>query len=309
MEENFRIFIEMLKVNPEGLFGIDEKTAEQALQWCWQEGVLSVPKLLGRVLNSSHPEYLFSVLFNCLDKLPKRYELLEAVMRTPERIWENAILDLSKVAEKFSSAEDFEYILKHHRDILLDAKRPDFAKYFSADEYWLKRVRWYIGKSDVRRAWDELKKAWHGFFIGPNNAPPWERELCPDWYRYVALKSTLAELVPELYVCMLSKNLVQPITEEDHVVRSAQVKMNIYRISKRGTAEAQYQRSVVVAGFEFARIFRQLKEQHGDIMQPLILADEGAMILKIAEYFRQQRNAKRRQKWEAASAQLERSSK
>src|SRR3990167_1260392 len=304
MKEDVKVFLDVVMQNPRGLYGVSNRdVAEKALIWCLDHG-LSTSGLLARVIHANHPEYLFSLLCTKLKDSNKRFELLDAVIRVPQRVWDDAILNAQSVGEIFSGAEDFSHILKYHKDRFLNFERPEFAKCFSSDQFWLHRVRWYIAKGDFRRAWDELKRAWRGFFVGPKDTSVWLRGIRPNWYYYAASKKVLAQLVHELYHGMLDKQIIDPITEDDHALRTAKQKVHVYGIRVREVAAVHvHTRTVIVAGIDFARLFRRT-EQPYDVTKPLVLADEGAMILKIAEYWRQQRNAQRRRQCETKLTRL-----
>ncbi|MFH0815019.1 MAG: hypothetical protein V1902_03030 [Candidatus Falkowbacteria bacterium] len=244
----FRALLDFARENPDCLSNQVDEMAE-AIIIALADGGMHPRQLFARVLNSTDPNFLFAVVYNKLAQdEAKRLELLDAVVTADEMIWHDAILNAKTVANKFARAEDFEHLLKNHRDALLYQRdeRPLFL-FVPSDEYWRKRVRWYIAKRDWRRAWDEFRKARRGFFNGPKEEAPRFGKIDMTWYCYEASKETLVALIRELFNGMVSRGVFAKLIDSECV--------------------------------------------------PSV---EGAMAIKLTEYFREQRNAQRRKKWDVA---------
>jgi hypothetical protein len=283
-------FLDFVRKNGNGLRGVKAETAAHVIEILADEG-MEVRKLLIRVIDSFSSNLLFGTLYGkvCNDEA-KRVELLDAIITIPRRVWLEGNLSHHTIRTAFSRAEDFEHLLKCHRAVILQPDDEHWERCFSSDEYWRKRVRWYIAKGDHCRAWDELRKAWRGFFVGAEEGIHRFGTHDPAQHVFQASKEVLTECVRELFQVMNRSGEIPALTDDDCVLKYEYQWRNGWSLA---------------AGYDFACLYRTQKGRigHGDSRTvPHIFCVEGAMVLKIAKHFREEQNARRRKRWNEASA-------
>ncbi|MFH1745071.1 MAG: hypothetical protein ABH881_02800 [bacterium] len=283
------------------------KTAASIIMKLAEEG-MRAEELLNRVLSSSeefigdeeesfnYQNRLFSALYQVLEKDEKRrFELLDAVVALEEEEWSSAELDARFVAKHFAKAEDFEYLLKGHYGDLF-SENTSFTSRLSTDSYWIKRVEWYIvSKRDWRRSWDEIQKAWRGFPVGQEKQLP--NKIDFSLYRYRANKWIVASFVQQLFALMVKDGTIELLIDKDHILQNENTSVPAYEDKSRFGAPRFYRLSAPVAGFKIASEWC-IKE--GSFKEPYVFEEEGAMVLKIADHFRQEKNRAKRARWEKA---------
>jgi hypothetical protein len=209
------------EVKCSGVFAdVSEKDAKRLVETLVNDG-MSPAEIHKRIVFSSRADFLFSVLYDkvCASQ-EKRMALLDALVFSSKDLSAGAHLDATFVAGKFSTAEDFQHLLDYHSHLLFYERDSSWlAKYFSADDYWLSKVRWYIAKKDHRRAWDEFRRAQKGFFIGPKNGSPRSDEIEPQDYCCAVTAETATMLVRELYIGMQVAGLLPDADDECAMMR------------------------------------------------------------------------------------------
>jgi hypothetical protein len=274
-EEEATAFLCFVRDNPNGLCHTPMSTATRIIEALADEG-MEPRKLLVRVINSGHSGCLFDILFEKIrGDEAKRLALLNAVVTIPYHVRYAGHLDAQSEAAQFTRAEDFEHLLNHHRAALLHPDDEHLYLRFSPNAYWRKRVRWYIVKCDYRRAWDELRKANRGFFIGSKEEAPRFGNINPNLYRYSASGEVLTASVHELFNNMVKYGVLSPLSDEDKVPYSE------------------------ILESSFANALRP--HQETDRGRPTVVNRSEAMVLKIARHFRKERDAQRRKRWDEAS--------
>lgn len=207
--EEARALLDFVLQNSKGLRGVPKDTAESVLQ-CLMDENMSPSRLLTRAVNSSDPVKLFDFLYDAIEKEQpeRRLQLLDAIVRLPDWVWVNGVLNHCSVAARYDRAEDFAHLLESHRTELLNEEVASrIMGDFSSDKYWLHRVRWFIVKGDFRRAWDELGKAERGFFIGGKEHMPRFGKYEPEYYCFAATHATIDIVGWELYEAMERENI------------------------------------------------------------------------------------------------------
>ena len=133
-------------------------------------GDLPMTAILERISSSACPDFFFGALFDQVDRnLAMRLELINALVRKRRGGWLSDAFDPRMVGKKFDLACDFVSLIEFNREVLLDAdddSRPEFLNYIDPNPYWNVMVIDRIERRDYKRAWDELKKARYGLFIG-----------------------------------------------------------------------------------------------------------------------------------------------
>lgn len=195
------------------------------------------------------------------------------------------LFDTASAVEK---ALQCEALRKNHEHKLWSA--------INADEYWGQRFLRYLARTDFERAWDEIKKArrgicvYHGHPFGSGGI-----------YYASASMQAVKRMVRELFDAMRSENLVSLAKLgggliQDEWVTSERSQTNIPKDGRRPNVAHIRQRA---PGWEFACEFRIAEEKEGDRHEkhPLF-SSTGIMILRIAHYFSDKRNERRRARYE-----------
>lgn len=207
-------FLDFCRKNPLCLQDAEKGDAIFAVNTLVSEG-MKPHDLMRRIVHSAYSDRLFEALVKifCAPGNKDRLDLLDAVVRQRKSVWEMNILDTNRIGEIFDKADDFEYLLKNFSHLLFDQGGHLF-EVFHPDEYWRIRVTRYYLKKDFRRAWDELKKADRGFFIGREEDRPLFGRLDPDFYAYRAHDVTVENLTRRLFSYMEEAKLIA-LTEDD----------------------------------------------------------------------------------------------
>lgn len=207
-KQEMEAFLDFVRDNPNGLKGVDEATAKYAVLVLSEN--MDPKDLFDRIIKTDFADSLFHSLLDLImtgekDRQEKRLALLDAVMGATDRIWRDVILHPS-VAKRFTTAKDFDHLLKRHKDKLFNEEH-GLYRAFSSEEYWRHRVRWYIVKHDFRRARDEIKKAARGFFHGMLEERPFFGIITPACYHYAVSREVQEELLGELFQAMVNKSV------------------------------------------------------------------------------------------------------
>ncbi len=235
----FNALLDFVRQSRDGLRGIEKEAATRVVKGLAGEG-MSAHDLLGRIIRSEYVEALFLVLYDEIGQdADKRIALLDAMLALPESVWGDGALNAGSVATKFARAEDFNHLLKHHKDAILYKREASYLLgHFSPDEYWLKRVRWYIVKRDYRRTWDELRRAERGYFIGSKEETPRFGKWDPMWYSYEASQESVATLARELCDAMIGPGLISSETsladyfrQQRNAKRRVRIEQEVARMS------------------------------------------------------------------------------
>lgn len=138
------------------------------------------------------------------------------------------------------------------------------------DAYWERRIRWFIGRGDLRRAWDELNKARPRIPIQQDFVVADEPHETEGMGRTANLQM-LARLVNELFATMVTQDLLSPITNQER---------------ERVEHELRSTGSKPVSGIGFAKLFVVFSNS----------ATVASKILAIAKHFSAQKNLRRQQR-------------
>jgi len=212
-KENRQAFLDFCRKNSLCLQETEKQQAIFAIRALISEKMK--PKdVVARIVHSIFSDHLFEIAarFYCVDKTD-RLEFLDALASLPARTWVDNVLGAERFGELFNEADDFEYLLKHFPAKLFDSGGPLY-QLFSSDEYWRIRILRYSVKSDYRRAWDELRKADRGFFVGPEEEKPLFGQYDPEFYAYQARPATIDRLTRDLFMYMERDGLIE-LTEAD----------------------------------------------------------------------------------------------
>jgi len=104
-------------------------------------------------------------------------------------------------------ADNFPRVVRRAQDVLL--RGGSLFTSYPADEYWTRKVRYYLKKCDYRRAWDELLRSYHG--ISPS----------VDSSKYVrgayrADQELLRALLKEIYEELVLVNRITRLEEDEY---------------------------------------------------------------------------------------------
>ncbi len=232
----------------------------------------------------------------------RRQQLVEAILELPRTYWGEFRTDgrgfnAQLISDLISHPEVFELIVKTKPRIIKDQEHP-LHEALKPDAYWLKRVRHCIDKKDFCRAFEELKKADRGFYAGSGNPVTDE-----DWeFTCAASRGALTTLIRELYHAMVRKGLVTAVSDSSLVLQPAEQVVKIVRymtkIPRDGRKPQAAEVFVPRAGLNMARELFFEKEELAperpsySSERVLTLAYEGAMLLSIAEFWRQKKGGK-----------------
>lgn len=186
--------------------------------------------LLLKIAKCANQEALFYKLCSTHRGKKTWWAFVETVFLLPEEVWEKGGGSLEEELVRTLSSVDLltrianvnsktKYEAHHRMRAAVTSKNHPLFKVLSFDEYWIARVRHFIKKRDVRRAWGELRAAYNGFRIAdievdPESSPKlfWmdKRNLC-----CYASCEVLLQLVNELFDAMCRRHILKPLSEVD----------------------------------------------------------------------------------------------
>jgi|GEM_PF-6295872 len=278
MEKVTDAFIDFVRHNPRGLSGVKLGLAKVVIKDLLEDG-FPVGDLFIRSLQSVHAQELLIALFEKVRGNPvMRTSLLDGVIHTPEKFWESS-LDPDAASAMFDEAEDFGYLYANHREMLREQRYNPFLSGLSTDKFWLKRVSWYIAKRDYLRAWDELKKAWWGIYVGEEEF----FDITYDSYdrQYNAKAEIVQTLVGKFHKALSDDDVLKELTGLDEAKKMLAEERREHRPGKIPIVSS--------AGLDLAGKFSPAEQD---------------MVLKIDVFIQRLRTQKRNKKYEKRVAEL-----
>jgi hypothetical protein len=176
------------------------------------------------------------------------------------------------VLEVLNDPQILGYLVDNYRGEITD---PSHVLYHvNLDSYWNTRVRWFIAKGDLLRAWDELIKSVRGIAADHRVQSPHLHRISSKYLR---------PLVQSLFEALLAKGLVDPVTAGEHTIGWWQLYSACIGGTRTGRRRIQ---SPHMRGAEF----KMLQIMGSPIEQ---LNREGVMVFRIGRHFRELRKRPR----------------
>ncbi len=147
--------------NPDLLIGLSRERAQEVVVRLAKRG-MHPRSLIRRIIYSPHADHLLPVLAEqCRKGGGVRVEqFVMGLLRVKPERWNDAF-DPAVAGTLLSEADAAQIVLARQPSILAEEQHP-LREFFSADAYWKERVRKFVAREDFERAWDELRRAWHG---------------------------------------------------------------------------------------------------------------------------------------------------
>jgi hypothetical protein len=214
MNAKLSALVDGIAVNPELINQIQNRDTALVVFNELQNRDLSVERLVDCTRHRSFGDELLDSAANKFRSTDQWLKFIGAVAERTRRFDQQGIWKARHVATLASNAETIDYLLKHHRQLILGYDASIDLQ--NVDEYWTWKVSWYLAKKDSRRSWDELKRAARGFYIGTERTTPFEIN---EWeYRYPADRFVIRTLADRLFAQMRSKDEIGNPSDMDHRV-------------------------------------------------------------------------------------------
>lgn len=250
--------------------------------------------------------------------------IASAIAQMPQSWWDENDLDPNWFLSSFRGHDVLDHLLTHHREVILHPNAPLY--YYDVmnsspgllfvDDYWAHKVRRFIVRGDLRRAWDELQIAHRGILNATVTReqftdPASYIDACTDpmnrcWH---ASSEMIGMLAMELFDALFDEEdrLMLLTRNRDCTGRQETI---VYRGGKKPTS---YPQSFDRPQFRMAMLFRDFSRYDERSQNELRsgrlywvnsfynlhhFMDEGAAILAIADYFAAKKREKKRLKYE-----------
>ena len=222
--------VDFVKANPRGLRSVGLAQAMEVVNCLIDERMLLPEKLVFRALSTSYSDELILLIADRLKGTKDWENFIFSLFSIPEDKWveeggrfDGLLLSISVLRKIITDIRDFDLLLQtpEIRQKLTDENYP-LCDSLNMDPYWSFRVRQFIEMNNLRRAFDELVRAFGGIrhiILTANERKLHALQGDLENYepRYLkASRQTLKILVSEVFALAVAKDMCRPIvTIED----------------------------------------------------------------------------------------------
>lgn len=282
--------VAFVRTNSRGMLDVMDRDIALTLMELLVKDGMSAKPLAQRALFSRFPEKLLEKLSALVADRQQRDEIIDAVVKfhIKEQRWElDEDIDFAACLVRFlDRLEDMTYMLEKHSGVLFGLRD---LRQSVVDTYWAHEFRLRIENKDFARAWDTVKRAHLGFQAYPHvrecGQSPINAMLQGDNRAHGASDNTLRAMVMELFAKLVELKRIPTIREADLAISDFRT------LPDKSSPDCGNPQGKWYPGLPLARRFRK-NDSEGK--EPLHLLPEGAMVLKLAEYFNGLRNKKTR---------------